>query len=397
MTAARARLSALPFNAWSRGKPGGRPAITNTQQMAVPQEHVVTVRPRTVLLVLALSILVGLLLLLVYFAWHVVTWILLAILLAAALNPAVEVLERRGLSRGRAATVVFALALLVVTALGFLVIPRLVSQATDFVDAVPKYVDDLTAGRGPFGFLQDRYQIVDRIQAAIEKQGAAGVLGLSRPALGIVQSVVTAVAGVITVIFLTYFMLLEGPRTITGALGLLSDSSRVRCERVGQEIYRTISGYVTGNLLISVIAGTFAAIVLFGVGSGYAIALGLLVANFDLIPLAGATLATIVVGAVVYFEIDWIRCLIVVVLLIAYQQVENNLLQPLVYKRMVQLSPLAILCSVLAGADLAGIFGALLAIPIAGSLLAVGREVLAYRQEQSGETQQSREQEALSA
>ena len=357
--------------------------------MAVPQEHVVTVRPRTVLLVLAMSILVGLLLLLVYFAWHVVTWILLAILLAAALNPAVEALERRGLSRGRAATVVFALALVVVTGLGFLVIPRLVSQATDFVDAVPKYVDDLTAGRGPFGFLQERYQIVDRIQAAIEKQGAAGVLGLSRPALGIVQSVVTAVAGVITVIFLTYFMLLEGPRTITGTLGLLSDSSRVRCERVGQEIYRTISGYVTGNLLISVIAGTFASIVLFAVGSGYAIALGLLVAIFDLIPLAGATLATIILGGVVYFEIGWIRCLIVVLLLIAYQQVENNLLQPLVYKRMVQLSPLTILCAVLAGADLAGIFGALIAIPIAGSLLAVGRELLAYRREQSGEAQQS--------
>jgi predicted PurR-regulated permease PerM len=353
--------------------------------MARPQEHVVTVRPRTVLLVLAISILVGLLLLLVYFAWHVVTWILLAALLAAALNPAVEALERRGLSRGRSATVVFAVALLVVTGLGFLVIPRLVSQATDFVDSVPKYVDDLTAGRGPFGFLQDRYQIVDRIQAAIEKQGAAGVLGLSRPALGIVQSVVTAVAGVITVIFLTYFMLLEGPRTIAGALGLLPDSTRVRFERVGQEIYRTISGYVTGNLLISVIAGTFAAIVLFAIGSAYAIALGLLVAIFDLIPLAGATLATIIVGGVVYFEIGWVRCLFVVLLLIAYQQVENNLLQPLVYKRMVRLSPLAILCAVLAGADLAGIFGALVAIPIAGSLLAVAREVLAYRREQSGE------------
>ena len=121
---------------------------------------------------------------------------------------------------------------------------------------------------------------------------------------------------------------------------------------------------------------------LFAVGSGYAIALGLLVGIFDLIPLAGATLATIIVGGVTYFEIGWLRCLIVVVLLIAYQQVENNLLQPLVYKRMVQLSPLTILCAVLAGADLAGVFGALVAIPIAGSLLAVGRELLAYRREQ---------------
>jgi predicted PurR-regulated permease PerM len=353
--------------------------------MATREEQVVTVRPRTVVLVLAISILVGLVLVLVYLAWHVVTWILIAVLLAAALNPVVEALERRGLSRVRAATVVFVVALLVVIGLGFLVIPPLVSQATDFADAVPKYIDDLTAGRGPLGFLQEHYQIVDRVRGAIEKQGTAGVLGLSGPVLGVVQSVVGAVAGVITIIFLTYFMLLEGPRTMAGVLGLLPDSARVRCERVGRDIYRTLSGYVTGNLLISVVAGTFATLLLFAVGSSYAIPLGLLVAVFDLIPLAGATLGTIIVAVVVFIEIDWIRCLVVVGLLIAYQQVENNLLQPLVYKRMVQLSPLAILCAVLVGAELAGIFGALLAIPIAGSLLAVSREVLAYRREMSGE------------
>jgi predicted PurR-regulated permease PerM len=353
--------------------------------MATHQEHVVTVRPRTILLVLAISILVGLVLVLVYLAWHVVSWILIAILLAAALNPAVEALGRRGLSRPRAATIVFAVTLLVGIALGFLVIPPLVSQANDFADALPGYVDDLTAGRGPLGFLQEHYQIVDRIRGAIEMQGTTGVVGLSGPVLAVVQGVVGAVAGVITVVFLTYFMLLEGPRTIASALALLPDSTRVRCERVGGDIYRTIGGYVTGNLLISVIAGTFAAGVLFAVGSDYALALGLLVAVFDLIPLAGATIGTVIVGTVVVIELDWIRCLVVVGLLIAYQQVENNLLQPLVYKRMVQLSPLAILCAVLVGAELAGIFGALLAIPVAGSLLAVGRELVAYHRQSSGD------------
>jgi len=197
-----------------------------------------------------------------YLAWHVLTWILIAVLLAAALNPAVEAFERRGMRRGWAATLVFSLALLVVTALGFLVIPPLVAQVSDFVDAVPDFIDDLTAGRGPLGFLQDEYQIVDRIREAIEEQGAAGVLGLSEPVLEIVRSVVTAVVGVITIIFLTYFMLLEGPRTIMGLLGLLPEGARVRYERVGRDIYRTISGYVTGNLLISLVAGTTSAIAL---------------------------------------------------------------------------------------------------------------------------------------
>jgi predicted PurR-regulated permease PerM len=334
---------------------------------------------------------------LVYLAWHVVTWILIAILLAAALNPAVEAIERRGRSRPMAATVVFAIALMVVTGLGLLVIPPLVSQATDFVDAVPKYIDDLTAGRGPLGFLQEHYKIVDRIRDTIEKRGAAGVLGLSGPVIGVVQSIVGAVAGVITIIFLTYFMLLEGPRTVAGVLGLIPEPARDRCERVGQDIYRTISGYVTGNLLISLIAGTFAAVLLFAVGSSYAIALGLVVAVLDLIPLAGATLGTIIVAIVVFIELDWIRSAVVVGLLIAYQQVENNLLQPLVYRRMVQLSPLAILCAVLVGAELAGILGALIAIPVAGSLLAVAREALSYRREVPGEEPLAEAPESSSA
>jgi predicted PurR-regulated permease PerM len=198
--------------------------------------------------------------------------------------------------------------------------------------------------------------------------------------------VVTAVVGLITIIFLTYFMLLEGPRTIDAFLGLLPESARPRYERVGRDIYRTISGYVTGNLLISLVAGVLAAIVLFAVGSEFAIALGLLVAVLDLVPLAGATLAAIIVSTVVFIETDWIRCVIVIAFFIGYQQFENHVLQPLVYGRTVQLSPLAVLCAVLVGAQLAGILGALLAIPIAGSILAIAREVIQYRKETGAET-----------
>lgn len=345
-----------------------------------------TVRPRTVLSVLVMAVLVGLGLMLVLLAWRVLTWILIAALLAAALNPAVERLERRGLSRALAASAVFLVALLVVSGIGFLVIPPVVSQVTDFVNAVPGLVDDLTAGRGPLGWLQDRYQIVDRIQEAIEKQGVGGILGLGGPALDIVRSVVTAVVGVITVIFLTYFMLLEGPRTVSTVLGLLPNEARPRFERVGGEIYRTISGYVTGNLVISLVAGVLATIVLYAVGSDYAIALGLLVAILDLIPLAGATIAAIVVTTVVFIETDWVRALIVIAFFLAYQQFENHVLQPLVYGRTVQLSPLVVLCAVLIGAQLAGVFGALLAIPVAGSLLAVARELVEYRREIGAET-----------
>jgi predicted PurR-regulated permease PerM len=353
--------------------------------MATPEARVVKLRPQTVLLVIGLTVLVVLALLLVYLAWNVLTWIVIAIFLAIALNPAVEAFERRGLARHWAASLVFGLALLVLTGIGFLVVPPLITQVSDFIDAVPDFVDDLTAGRGPLGWLQDEYQIVDRIREAIERQGPGGVLGLSAGVLDVVRSIITAVVGVITIIFLTYFMLLEGPRTIDGILRIVPESARPRYERVGREIYRSISGYVTGNLLISLLAGTLATVVLYVVGSEFAIALGLLVAILDLIPLAGATLAAIVVSTVVLIETDWLRCLIVIVFFIAYQQFENHVVQTLVYGRTVQLSPLAVLCAVLVGAQLAGILGALLAIPVAGSLIAIAREILEYRQETAGE------------
>ena len=161
-------------------------------------------------------------------------------------------------------------------------------------------------------------------------------------------------------------MLLEGPRTIQGALGLLPDRRGSATSASGTRSTRRSAGYVTGNLLISLIAGIASTVVLFGVGSDYAIALGLLVAILDLIPLAGATLAAIIVSTVVLIETNWVRGLIVIGFFLAYQQFENHVLQPLVYGRTVQLSPLAVLLAVLIGAQLAGVLGALMAIPVAG-------------------------------
>jgi predicted PurR-regulated permease PerM len=349
--------------------------------MAEASERVVSFRPRTILTVLGITLLVLFLLSFLYLAWHVITWILIAVFLALALNPAVEFFERKGLRRGIAAAVVFLLALAAIGLLGFLLIPPLVGQIRDFIDAVPGFIDELTAGRGPLGFLQEDYEIVDRVSDAIERQGAGGVLGVAAPAQAIAASVVTAVVGLITIVFLTFFMLLEGPRSVDRFLALLPESTRPRWERVGRDIYRTVGGYVSGNLLISLIAGTVSVIVLFVLGSDYAIALGVIVAIFDLIPLAGATIAAVLVSTVVFIELGWIKGLVVVAFFVAYQQLENHVLQPVIYGRTVRLSPLAVLIAVLIGAELAGVLGALAAIPIAGTVQAIFRELLRYRSE----------------
>jgi predicted PurR-regulated permease PerM len=146
-------------------------------------ERIVYVRPRTILIVIGIVLVVLALLTFFYLAWHVITWILIALFFALALNPAVEFFQGRGLGRGVASAVVFALALGAVTGLGFLVIPPLVAQITNFIEVLPDLIEDVVAGRGPLGFLQDDYQIVERARAAIEERGAGGVVGLGAPAL----------------------------------------------------------------------------------------------------------------------------------------------------------------------------------------------------------------------
>ncbi|MBW3593468.1 MAG: AI-2E family transporter [Actinobacteria bacterium] len=348
------------------------------------EERLVLFRSRTVLGVLGVVLLFALTLALVYLAWRVITWVLIAAFFAAALNPAVEFLQRRGIRRGFAAAAVFFAALGAIAVLASLLVPPLVEQVRKFVDALPEIVADITAGRGPLGFLEQDYGIVERVREAIDERGAGGVLGATAPALAVAQGVVTAVIGAVTIAFLTLFMLLEGPQVIRRLLGLLQPRTRERWERVGHQVYRTVGGYVTGNLAISLIAGVVTTVVLFALGSDYAVALGLVVALLDLIPLAGATIAAVIVSAVVFVELGWVKGVVAIVFFLLYQQLENHILQPVIYGRTVQLSPLVVLVSVLIGAELAGVLGALAAIPLAGSLQAIGRELLVQRAESVG-------------
>ncbi|HEV3407908.1 MAG TPA: AI-2E family transporter [Gaiellaceae bacterium] len=350
--------------------------------MATPErapERVVLVRTRTVLAVLGITVLVALALGFLYLARHAITWILIAAFLAMALNPAVEFFEGRGLRRGLAAALVFLLALLGATVLGLLVIPPLVTEVTDFVEAVPSLVADITAGRGPLGFLERDYGVVERVRSAVEQRGAGGILGVTEPAVAVLRGIVTTVVGIVAIAFLTFFMLLEGRRWATALVELLPPGSRARWERVGGGVYRAVGGYVTGNLLISLVAGTLTTIVLLIVGVDYAIALGLVVAILDLVPLAGATLAGALVTLIAFLDAGLIPALIVLVFFVVYQQLENHVLQPFVYGRTVQLSPLTVLVAILIGAEVAGILGALAAIPVGGSVQVVLNELLRHR------------------
>jgi len=347
--------------------------------MAGPDERVISFRPRTIITAAVLLVAIGVVLWIVWVSRRVLIWTFVSAFLAVALNPAVGALQRRGIHRrGAAAAVVYVLMLAIIAGLGALLIPTLVNQVNDLVDAAPGYVQDLTHGRGPLGFLETKYHVVERVQDAVKGNGSGRLAGGATAALDVTRSVITFVAGVVTIAFMTFFMLLEGEAWKDRFVALLPAKAQPRAQHMASEIARTIGGYVSGNLFISVIAGFSVTIVLLVAGVPFALALGLLVAILDLIPLAGATLGAIIVTLVALTH-SLTAALVVLGFFIVYQQLENHLLQPIVYGRTVQLSPLAILVSVLVGAEVAGVIGALGAIPVAGTIQIVISDWLQHR------------------
>ena len=342
-------------------------------------ERVVDLRPRTILRVLGIVLLVAVTLEVVWIARHVLAWVVIALFLALALDPFVGWIERRArIARAPAIGLAYLVVIVVIAGVGATFVPKLVDEVNGFVQALPNYVHDVTHGRGRLGFLETKYHIVEKVQQQVRKGGATKVLGLSGAALSVTKSIITIVAATITIVFLTFFMLLEGRAWVERAYSLFPADSQARWRRVGHDIYRTVGGYVTGNILISLIAGASITVVLLIMGVPYAVALGLLVAVLDLIPLAGATVAGVIVCVVAFLH-TIPAGIVVLVFFVVYQQIENHFLQPVIYGRTVQLSPLTVLVSVLVGAELAGILGALAAIPVAGTIQVLIRDQLSLR------------------
>jgi predicted PurR-regulated permease PerM len=327
-------------------------------------------------LVLATLVVIGL----AYETRRVLTWIVIAAFFAIALHPVATWLERRAgwMKRWLATLIVFLLALVLIAGLITVFVVPLARQAGQFADRLPQMIEDVQAGRGPIGGLAERFHVIDYIQSH-STQVRGYVSDLGAPTLAFLRGAATGVAGVATIFVLSYLMVLEAPKIIGGILALFSEQRAERVERVGHDCARTITGYISGNLLISLICGllTFAVLAILGVPFAGLIALA--VGVLDLIPMIGATLGAVVAIVAALTE-SVTAAIIVAVFFVIYQQFENHLLQPLIFSRTVQLNPLTVLLSILIGVELAGILGTLLAIPVAGILQIVIRDVWDTRQ-----------------
>ena len=269
--------------------------------------------------------------------------------------------------------IVMLIGLVVLAGLVYAFVKPLVDQASTFSRDLPQYVQDARDGKGPIGDLVKRYDLEQKVKDNQDKIQQA-VTDFGQNGLDIVKRIFSTIIAALTVFVLTVLILIEGPTLSQNALDLIPREQRERVQRVAVDACRAVSGYVFGNLLISLIAGTAAWLMLYILGVPYAEVLGLFVGFADLIPLVGATLGAVpTIGFAFLHSVP--AGIIMTIFFIVYQQFENHVLQVTIMSRTVKLNPLAVLVSVLVGVELFGFLGALLAIPAGGVIQVVARDI----------------------
>lgn len=304
----------------------------------------------------------------VYAARTVLVLLLIGLFLAVILDPLVRRLCRWNLSRGQAVAVVALLALIMATGASLLVVPPLVEQVAALVAGAPRLVQRARESR-LFDRLDARWHITEALQRELGELPAL-VSKAAGELLQFLGGFARVAAAAITVLIATVFILLSLPRLERGALALAPPPSRERWRALGLSVYSALTRYAVGTLAISALGGTVAAMSLAIAGVPFFLPMGVVVMFLALIPLVGSAISAVLMGLATLVTRGWLPALIVVAAFILYQQIENNVLHPMVHRRTVSLSPLAVLVAILVGADVAGVLGALFAIP-AASVIAI--------------------------
>jgi len=304
--------------------------------------------------------------------------VVVAMFLAAGLNPIVEYFMGRGLRRPWALLVVIAAVLTTIALFILAIVPVVTDQVTTITDNAPGWLDQLTHNR-QIQDLNEQYDIVDKAKAYIASGDLAkGVFG---GALNVGLKVLSLLGNAFVVIVLTLYFLASLPTMKHALYQLAPASRRDRVSKLGDQIVRGIGGYVSGAFVVAMCAGISTLVFLVIVGMAeYAVALALVVAILDVIPMIGATLGAIIVCAIA-FATDVKVGIVAVVFYVAYQQVENYVIYPRVMSRSVEIPGALTVIAALVGAALLGVVGALLAIPTAAAVLLIVREVWVRRQD----------------
>lgn len=304
--------------------------------------------------------------------------VVVSFFLAAGLNPSVELLERRGLRRSLAVTIVIVAALGTVALFVVAIVPVITDQIAAITQSAPGWLDQLQENRR-IQQLNREYDVIDKAKAFVTDGDFVSTL--FGGALGVGLKIVSALFNIFVIVVLTLYFL-ASLRTTTNAVYQLAPASRrERVTKLGDKVIHNIGGYVSGAFIVALCAGITSLLFLwFTEVREYAVALAFVVAVLDVIPMIGATIGAVVVTAIA-FATDVKSGIACVIFYVIYQQVENYVIYPRVMSKSVDLPGAVIVIAALVGAGLLGVVGALLAIPVAAAIVLILREVVVRRQD----------------
>ena len=302
--------------------------------------------------------------------------------IALLLNPLVVLLQRVGVGRrGYAVSIVTLFAVLAFAGLAYSFGAPLANGLTHLISKLPSYVKSAEHGKGWIGHIVLKYHVQHWVQQNLPKLQSYAK-NLSKPALKIGAGAFAVGFDVFVVFILVLLLLLEGPKLRKGVLQFFAPERAANVKRIAGEVNRSVTGFMLGNFITSVIAGAVVFVTLVALGVPYALLWALWVALLDFLPLIGGALAGIPTGIFVLFH-SVNAAIIFAVIFLAYTQIENHILNPIVMSRTVRINPLLVLVAILVGANMGdlvggffgGFVGTLLAIPIAGSIQVIVREM----------------------
>lgn len=329
----------------------------------------VTVSNRTVVRVLLLTLLSFIGLLAIKQAAHALVLIFTAFFLALALNAPVRWLSNRIPGKRKGSRVV-GTALAYVVIIGILtaflasIVPPLVRQTNTFISAAPHLIEEVRGQDGPIGEIVRKYHLQKQVDN-LSDQLSDRLKNASGYAFDTAKGVGSSIFSVLTILVLTYMMLIEGPRWLKLFERFMPREHHPRIEALAADMYRVVKGYVNGQVTLAAIAALMLLPALLILHVSYPAALVVVVFICGLIPMVGHTIGAIIVTTVALFH-SFPTALIILGYYILYQQIENYIIQPRIQANSTNMSPLLVFASVIIGVNFGGLFGGLVAIPAAG-------------------------------
>jgi predicted PurR-regulated permease PerM len=313
----------------------------------------------------------------------ILVYVVIAFFFTLLMTPATRYLRHHGMTHGGATLVVFLVGAALLLGLVYLFTEPLVTAAVHFGKQVPDLVKQAKKGRGPLGHLVYSLHLQKYLSEGSSKL-TSQLTTVLKPAtaFSVGAAAVSTIVAIVTIAVLTFFTMLEAPRMWEGFLGLLRPNTADRLRRVVDDSIRSVTGYMLGNILTSIIAGVISGVTLAILGVPFALLLGVFVAMVDLLPLVGGLLAGVPV--VIIAAIHSVPAgIIMLIVFLAYQQVENHVLNPIIMSKTVRLNPFWVLVAVLVGATMGGrvagglgsFVGALIGIPLGGAIQVIVREL----------------------